>query len=83
MVSLADLWADHSPLIECVAHARYIQKVARHGFGDPAGKIIMSKVRMWQSVLTTLSRSVEHIRLEDKLLVAEWLDELNDIIGGQ
>lgn len=80
VVSLADLWGEHSPLVACVEHARYIKGVARHGFGDRPGQIITRKLHMWRNILISLSH--EKIRLEDKVQIAEWLSEINEMLGG-
>jgi hypothetical protein len=79
VVSLAELWGDHSPMIACVEHARYIKRISRHGFGIPGGARAFHQVKVWQSILMSFAH--EKIRLEDKIKVAEWLGEISDMLG--
>jgi hypothetical protein len=79
VVSLAELWGEHSPLIAAVEHARYVKRISRNGFGIPGGARAFHQVKVWRSIL--LSFSHERIRLEDKIKVAEWLADISDMLG--
>lgn len=81
VVSLADLWGEHSPLIAAVEYAKYLKRVGRHGFGTAGGSRSYHQLKVWRGILQSLGR--QDIRIEDRVELEMWVDEINGVLGNQ